>query len=129
MRRILATSLLLPSLLLPAAANASKPVNDASAPTPVRVSTGVVAPVLLDLASLSLPTSFNADFIPPDAQVSLALTVDQKGQPQDVHVVKSYNPFWDARVVDAVRQFHFKPGTVSNQPVAVDVNLTVNIAR
>ena len=129
MRRILATSLLLPSLLLPAVANASKPVDDASAPTPVRISTGVVAPVLLDAADLSLPAGFNQEFIPSDAQVSLKLTVDRRGQPQDIHVVKSYNPFWDARVIDAVRQFRFKPGTVSNQPVPVDVNLTVNIAR
>jgi len=129
MRRILAVSLLLPSLLLPAVANASKPVDDASAPTPVRVSTGVVEPVLLGSAALSLPEDFSLDFIPSGAQVSLALTVDQNGQPQNVHVVKSFNPFWDSRVVDAVRQFHYKPGTVSNQPVPVDVNLTVNIAR
>jgi len=129
MRRILAISLLLPSLFFPAVANASNPLDDASAPTPARVSTGVVAPVILDAVNLSLPTGFNQEFVPSDAQVSLALIVDEKGQPQDIHVVKSYNPFWDARVIDAVRQFRFKPGTVSNQPVPVDVNLTVNIAR
>ena len=129
MRRILATSLLLPSLLLPAVANASKPVDDATAPTPARISTGVVDPVLLDTAMLSLPSDFSVDLVPSGAQVSLTLTVDPKGQPRDIHVVKSYSPFWDARVVDAVRQFRYKPGTVSNQPVAVDLNLTVNIAR
>ena len=129
MRRILATSLLLPSLLLPAVANASTPVDDASAPTPARVSTGVIAPVLVDTASLSVPEGFSLEFIPAEAQVGVAFTVDTKGQPQDIHVVKSYNPFWDARVVETVSQFHYKPGTVSNQPVAVDMNLTVNITR
>ena len=28
--------------------------------------------------------------------------------------------------IDAVRQFRYRPGTVSNQPVPVDMNLTVN---
>ncbi len=40
-----------------------------------------------------------------------------------------YSPFWDARVIETVRQFQFKPGTVDNQPTPVDMNLTVNITR
>jgi TonB family protein len=129
MRRILATSILLSSLTLPAAAFASTPVDDASAPTPIRVSTGVTAPVLVDTASLSLPEGYTANDVPNDAQVGITLTVDPKGQPQNVEVVKSYSPFWDARVVEAVKQFRFKAGTVSNQPIPVDMNLTVTIAH
>jgi outer membrane biosynthesis protein TonB len=129
MRRILATSLLLPSLFLPAVANASTPVDDASAPTPVRVSTGVTIPVLLDSSSLSLPQGYPSQLVPQDAEVGLSLIVDDKGQPQNIHVTKSYSPFWDARVIDTVNHFHFKPGTVSNQPTAVDLNLTVDITR
>ncbi len=129
MRRILAASLLLSSLSLPAAAKASQPVDDASAPTPVRVSTGITPPVLLDSASLMLPEGYSIDAIPTDAQVGLSLTIDEKGQPTDIHVTKSYSPFWDARVIETVRRFHYKPETVSNQPVPVDMNLVVNIAR
>ncbi len=130
MRRILATSLLLSSLSLPAAAKASTPVDDASAPTPARVSTGVVAPMILDSTlSLSMPAGYTVFDIPADAQVGLTLTVDQSGKPQDIHVVKSLSPFWDARVVEAVSRFHFRPGTIDNQPIPVDMNLTVNIAR
>ena len=129
MRRILATSLLLPSLFLPAAANASKPVDDASAPTPkVRVSSGVVAPELLGNEILRIPVSVNDGPVPGDAAVGLTLTVDENGRVQNVKVVKPLSPVWDARVVDAVSKARFKPGTVSNQPTAVDVNLTVNIA-
>ena len=127
MRRILAASLLLPSLFLPAAAKASTPVDDANAPTPVRVSTGVVPPALIDSANLSIPSG--GFLIPDGAEIGLTFTVDEKGIPQNIQVVKSFNPFWDARVVDAVRQFRYHPGTVDNQPVAVDMNLTVNIAR
>ena len=129
MRRILATSLMLPSLLFPAVAKASTPMDDASAPTPVRVSTGVNEPVLIDSPSAVVLDSFTFDAIPNDAQVLLTLTVDEKGQPQDIHIVKSYNPLWNAQVLDAVRNFRYKPGTIDNQPTPVDVDLTVNITR
>jgi len=130
MRRILATSILLSSLTLPAAAKASTPVNDATAPTPTRVSTGVTQPVILNSTlSISLPAGFASSDIPPGAQVGLVLTVDQNGNPKDIHVTKSLGPFWDACVVDAVNHFHFRPGTIDNQPIPIDMNLTVNIAR
>jgi TonB family protein len=129
MRRILAIGLLLPSLILPAAAKASTPVDDATAPTPTRISTGVIPPALIDSVNLSIPSGFANFMIPNGAEVGLTFTVNPSGNPENVRVTKSYNPFWDARVMDAVRQFHYKPGTVDNQPVAVDVNLTVNITK
>jgi TonB family protein len=129
MRRILAASLLLPSLFLPAVAKASTPVDDATAPTPVRISTGVIAPVLIGSPVLSLPMGFSFDLVPADAQVQLSLTVNAKGDPENIQVVKSFSPFVDARVVETVSQFHFRPGTVDSQPTAVDLNLTVNVTR
>jgi hypothetical protein len=129
MRRVLAASLLLPSLLLPAAAKASTPVNDASAPTPVRVSTGVTAPVLRGSPVLFLPQNLSFDLIPTDAQVELSLTVNEKGLPQNVKVVKSFSPIVDARVIDTVNQMHFRPGKIDDQPTAVDLNLIVNVTR
>ena len=129
MRRILAISLLLPSLVLPAAAFASTPVDDASAPTPIRVSSGVTQPVLVNSAFLDIPSGYSIDAIPTDAQVSLSLTVNEKGQPENIQVTKSFSKFWDARIIDTVREFHFKPATVDNQPTPVDMNLVVNIAR
>jgi len=129
MRRILAASLMLSSLFLPAAVKASTPVDDATAPTPVRVSTGVTAPILLGSPVLSLPQGLAFDLVPSDAQVELSLTVNAKGEPENIQVVKSFSPFVDARVVDAVSQFHFRPATVDNQPTAIDLNLIVNVAR
>ena len=129
MRRILAASLLLPSLFLPAAAKASTPVDDASAPTPVRISTGITAPVLLSSPVLSLPVGLSYNLIPSDAQVQLSLTVNEKGEPENIRVVKSFSPFVDARVIDAVSQFRFRPATVDSQPTAIDLNLTINVAR
>jgi TonB family protein len=129
MRRILVSSLLLSSLTLPAAAFASTPVDDATAPTPIRVSTGVTEPVLINSAYLSVPSGSSIDAIPNDAQVGLYLTINEKGQPENIQVTKSYNKFWDARVIETVREFHFKPGTVDNEPTPVDMNLVVNITK
>lgn len=129
MRRILASSLVLSSLILPAAAKASTPVDDASAPTPTRVSTGVIFPALLKTVNVSIPEGFAGSPIPGDAQVGLTLTVDASGQPQNIRIVKPLNPLWDTQVVNAVSKFHFQAGTIDNQPVPVDLNLTVNIAR
>ena len=129
MRRILAISTMLSSLALPAAAFASTPVDDATAPTPIRVSSGVTQPVLVNSAFLDIPSGYSIDAIPTDAQVSLSLTINEKGQPENIQVTKSFSKFWDARVIETVREFHFKPGTVDNEPTPVDMNLVVNITR
>ncbi|MGB6744563.1 MAG: energy transducer TonB [Terracidiphilus sp.] len=130
MRHILAGSILLSSFLLPAAAGAMQPSDDVSASTqPARVSTGVTAPTLLNSIGITLPEGLPKDSIPVDAQIGLTLTVDANGKPQDVHVVKGINPFWDSRVADAVSKFHYRPGTIDEKPIPVDMNLTVTIAR
>jgi outer membrane biosynthesis protein TonB len=126
----LAGSILLSSLLLPAAARAIQPSDDASATIPApRVSSGVTAPTLLKSIGLTIPDGLPSEAIPVDAQVGLTLTVDEKGQPQDIHVVKGINPFWDQRIVDAVRKFRYHPGTIDAQPIPIDLNLTVSITR
>jgi len=130
MRRILATSLLLPSLFLPAAVKASTPVDDATAPTPtVRVSTGVIGPTLLGSGHLTIPISASDAPLYGDAEVGLTLTVDEKGKPQDVKVVKSLGAVWDERVVSAIRHARFKAGTIDSEPVPIDLNMTVEIAH
>lgn len=129
MRSILTTGLVFSSLLLPAAAFANQPADDASATPTTRVSTGVIAPSLLVPADLAVPQGLPTDAIPVDAQVGLTLVVDENGQPQDIHVVKGINPFWDARIVDTVSKFHYRPGTIDAKPIPVDLNLTVNISR
>jgi hypothetical protein len=130
MRHILAGSILLSSMLLPAAAGAMQPSDDATTSTqPVRVSTGVIAPTLLNSIGLALPDGLPKESIPVNAQVGLTLTVDENGTPQDVHVVKGINPFWDARIADEVRQFHYRPGSIDAKPIPVDMNLTITIAR
>jgi TonB family protein len=71
----------------------------------------------------------SASFVQTDTQIGLSLTVDSNGLPQNVKVVKSSNPFLDARVVDAIQKSHFHPGTVDETPIPVEMNLTVSVAR
>ncbi len=130
MRPIVASGILLSSLLLPAAARASQPSDDAAASTQApRISTGLTAPVLLHSIGLAIPAGVPEDAIPVDAQIGLTLTVDEKGQPQDIHVVKGINPFWDARIIDTVSKFRYRPGAIDEKPIPVDMNLIVNISR
>jgi TonB family protein len=129
MRRILASSLLLSSLYFPAAAKASNPADDANATTPVHVSTGVSIPVLIGTPSLKLPAGYPAQDIPAGYRIALTLTVDENGRPQNIQLVNSYDAYLDTYVLNAVRQFRFRPGTLDNQSVPVDLNLNVEVER
>jgi TonB family protein len=129
MRHLLTSTLVLSSVLFPAVAFASSSTDDATAPAPVRISTGVTAPVLAKNINIQIPDGVSKSFLSPEAAVELSLTVDANGQPQNVKVVKPANPYWDARVVDAVQKSHFRPGTVSNTPIPVEMDLTVTVAH
>ena len=125
MRRILAASILLPSLFISAAAFASQPVTDATASTSARpLSTGVKPARVLSSPIIDLsPTA--VETLPYNAQVVLKLNVDENGRAQDVQVVKSPSLILDEPVAAAIRQTRFRPATLDNQPVATDMTLTV----
>jgi TonB family protein len=130
MRHIIATSFVLSSLLLPAAAFASKPSDEPAATTPApRVSTGVVGPFLVNQLNLTAPAGPGASYLPNDAQVGVSFVVDEKGLPENIQVTKSIDPTWDSQVVDAVSKLHYRPARIDDQKIPVDMNLTVVIAK
>lgn len=57
--------------------------------------------------------------------VLVGLVVSSKGEPTDVHVVKSLDKDIDQSAVDAVKQWHFDPATKDGQPVAVRVTVEI----
>jgi TonB family protein len=129
MRNTIIASLLLSPMLFSAAANASSPKDDATASTPIhRVSTGVTPPHIIHSAAIQL-SSTSMELIPNDAEVQLNLKVDENGKAQDIQVVKSVNPMFDARVVEAVRQFRWSPATLDQQAIPLDLNLIVTVQR
>ncbi|MGD0912039.1 MAG: energy transducer TonB [Terracidiphilus sp.] len=130
MRHILASTVVLSSLLLPAAAFASKPNDDPAASTPLpHVSTGVTEPTLLNSLNLSAPSGPAASFITANAQVGVSFVVDENGWPENIQVTKSINPVWDSQVVDAVSKLHYRPARIDDRKIPVDMNLTVVIAK
>lgn len=129
MRAILAASLLLSPLFVPAAAFASKPAISAAATTQAaEVSTGVNEPTILRRAPVVLSPDLYASF-PDDAAVVLKLNVDQDGVAQDIHVVRSVDPKIDLPVVNAVRQFDWRPANLDHRTIADNVVLKVLVNR
>ena len=130
MRHIVASTILLSSMFVPAVAHASSSTDDVTASTPnLRVSTGVIAPTLASTIALDLPDVVGKSFVPFESTVGLSLTVDADGKAENIKVVKPSNPYLDARVIEAVQKAHFRPGSVDNTPTPVDMNLTVVVAR
>ncbi|HEY9127033.1 MAG TPA: TonB family protein [Acidobacteriaceae bacterium] len=118
-------AVLLSSMLVSASAFAAAPKADSVATSlPVRVSTGIVAPVMLDTASFHIPADAAAA---SSGEVVLSLNVDEKGDARNVRIVKSASPLLDSKVVAAVLQSHFKPATLNNHVIAVDLDLKVKV--
>ena len=60
----------------------------------------------------------------------MACIVDEKGSPQQVHIVRSLSDPFDRNAIHAVEQYRFEPATLQQgsalKPVAVQVNIEVN---
>ncbi|MDE3197846.1 MAG: energy transducer TonB [Acidobacteriota bacterium] len=57
--------------------------------------------------------------------VLVGLIVSSKGEPKDVHVVRSLDKSVDQSAVDAVKQWQFDPATRDGKPVAVRINVEI----
>lgn len=132
MRKLTTTAILsLSSVMLHAQANT--PAQTQVAPNGSdaqvrRVSTGVVPPKLIYTVDVQADES-TARFLSNDTRVVVGMIVDKTGKPEDLKIIKSANPEVDAHVLNAVSQYRFAPGTVSNQPIASPLNLEVVIAN
>jgi TonB family protein len=68
----------------------------------------------------------------PDAEgfritgsVIIGLVVSSKGEPKNVHVVRSLGKGVDESAVEAVEQWQFEPARKGNQPVAVKITVEI----
>jgi TonB family protein len=93
------------------------------AATPLRVSSGVVVPKLLHTVDIS---SEGINAIPGIRKTYVVeMTVDKNGEPDNVRIVQSEAATMDKNVLDAVRQYRFKPGTLDHQPISFPVSLAL----
>jgi len=58
--------------------------------------------------------------------VLVSLIVDEHGKPQNVHVARGVGMGLDAKAIEAVQQYRFKPGKENGKPVATYLNVEVN---
>jgi TonB family protein len=116
------TPVLQSALLQPAAFAAIKASNNnpAASNTSARISTGVVAPKLVH--QVSLPAN-SYRMTSAENTVVIRMVVDEKGTPTQLQVERSADPILDQEVLQAVSQFHYRPGTLNGEPVAVPVKL------
>ena len=57
--------------------------------------------------------------------ILVGLIIDEKGRPQNVHVVRGFGMGMDEQAVEAVKRYKFLPYTLGGKPVAHPVNLKV----
>jgi TonB family protein len=58
--------------------------------------------------------------------VLLWLVVGPEGRPHSIRIQRSLGMGLDEKAVAAVSTWHFQPGTLNGQPVAVEVNVEVS---
>src|ERR1700676_2239960 len=116
------------SMLLPASVHASA-ADSAATATPIRVTTGLVAPAVLNSGDFAVTSDALSGVGDERPAVVLALHVNEKGVAENVRVVRSVNFRVDQQVLAAARSFRFRPATLDQQPVPVDMQLTVVVQR
>jgi TonB family protein len=133
MRRIIVAILSLSSLMLHAQANTPAQTQVASnGPVPQirRTSTGVTAPKLIYTVDVVADSTGTSRLITNNCRVVVGMIVDKTGKPSDLKIVTSAGTAaMDESVLAAVSQYRFTPGTLSNEPIAIPVNLEVVIAN
>lgn len=92
----------------------------------LRISTGVVAPKLIHSIDVPLDNYSTMSYSGPRHLV-VGMVVGADGVPSDLRIVESAGPLIDKNVLAAVGQYRFTPGTVSNQPTAVPLNLEITL--
>ena len=61
-----------------------------------------------------------------EGEVVLELVVRSDGMPSDIRIRRHLGPEFDARAIDAVRQWRFSPGRFRGTPVDVAVEVSVD---
>jgi protein TonB len=89
-----------------------------------RPGSGVEPPRLLREVKPDYPDAARRQGI--QGEVVLALVVRRDGTPVDIRVTRHLGPEFDARAIEAVRQWQFSPGRLRGTPVDVAVEVSVD---
>jgi hypothetical protein len=92
----------------------------------LRVSTGVVAPKLIHTTDVALANTSTISYTGPQ-HIVVGMIIGKDGVPSNLHIVESAGPLVDRDVLAAVSRYRFTPGTVSNQPTEIPLNLNITL--
>jgi TonB family protein len=90
----------------------------------LKVKAGIMAGQKISGVNPIYPSQARADKV--EGPVVLSLTINQEGEPVDVHVKKGVRDDLDQSALTAVRQWRWKPYLLNGNPTAVDTTVTVN---
>ena len=106
---------------------AIKPASGKDSSASIRVSTGIVAPKLIEKFNLNTIPGLDSAFVPNDVTVVVSMVVDATGKPTNLSIAKGAGPVVDQEVLASVSQYRYQPGTLDGQPYALPVRLEVII--
>jgi TonB family protein len=93
----------------------------------VRISTGVVAPKVIQTANIQSDKIGVEGLDGSMHSAVISLVVDSTGKPSNLKIVQTPNVNLDEDILAAVRQFRFQPGTLDGQATSVPVQLDITI--
>jgi TonB family protein len=97
--------------------------------TVYHVGKDVSAPVLIYSVEPEFPEAERKSKSKFDGTCLIGIVVDESGAPRDVKVIRSLSADFDAKAVEAVEQYRFKPAMKAGEPVAVTLKVEVNFKR
>ena len=106
----------------PAALAGIKTSENGAAPTAVRISSGITAPVLV--YSVDVDREHILSNATEDRVVRVGMTIDETGKPTNLKVLQSTDKFTDQAILTAASQYRYKPATLDG--AAVPMAMTVN---
>jgi TonB family protein len=112
-------------LIQPKEFNSSEADHNTAHVTPLRISTGVVAPKLISTVQIESDSDRTPQGFVIERKTLVEMTVDASGKPSDLKIIGSLGPVMDRNVLAAVSKYRFTPGTLDGAPTAIPVNLEV----
>ena len=94
-----------------------------------KIGKDVKAPVLISSVEPEYPEAARKAKDKFGGICQVGFVVDSSGVVHDVHVKRSLRPDFDAKAVEAVEQYRFKPAMRAGEPVAVALNVQVNFQK
>ena len=117
------SSVAIPTPLTHASASAA----DVPDTSPAKISTGVTAPKLIKTVPIVEDSVSAEGIIKGYREATVSMIVDESGKPTKVEILESAGPSMDRNILQAVKQYRYRPATVSGEVCSIPLRLHINI--